>query len=196
MRQTHYLQKLARMVRVNEHNLQSEIRRITSSQRRQRTGAEAETRAVKPLSSSTHEEYCLAVLLQHPELRVQKEDLLPEYFQNTENREIFIAWREADGATSLRDRIDATLREHFDALASRNILGVQIEDKYAEFVLRLKQQFLRSQEEKKATTLALEAETGGTAAELAKLNEVGIKGAQQLGELFARKAQTERKHRR
>ena len=42
---------------------------------------------------------------------------------------------------------------------------------------------------KKAEILALEAETGGTVAELAKLEEQGIEGSIQLGQVFTSKNQ-------
>ena len=42
---------------------------------------------------------------------------------------------------------------------------------------------------KRAGVLALEAESGGTAAELAKLEEQGIEVSVQLGEVFTQKSQ-------
>jgi len=63
------------------------------------------TQARKPLHRSgivpvdtvgynAREEYCLALLVQHPELKKQDEGLKPDYFQSIVNREIYCAvWR-------------------------------------------------------------------------------------------------------
>jgi hypothetical protein len=67
------------------------------------------------------------------------------------------------------------------------LLNTQIEQKYNNCVLRLREKFLRSLETKRAEVLALEAESGGTVAELAKLEEQGIEVSVQLREVFAQR---------
>ena len=146
------------------------------------------TRAVHPLLSSPLEEYYLALLLQHPELRDRSEDLLPEYFENSENREIFIAWQQANDLPSLKEKLDTAIWEHLDALINKNIPANQIDQRYTYCALNLRKKFLQNLEAKKAEVLALEAETGGTAAELAKLEAQGIEVSVQLKEVFTQKS--------
>ncbi|MFC1967007.1 hypothetical protein ACFLWI_08775, partial [Chloroflexota bacterium] len=136
------------------------------------------------------------LLLQHPELKNKSEGHLPEYFENTQNREIFIAWQQTDDLSSLKDKLDATLWEHFDTLTNRNILATQTELRYNNYVLRLREEYLKGLERKREAVFTLEAESGGTGADLAKLEEEGIEPAIQLREVYRSKGQSRSELRR
>jgi len=195
VRQAHYLQKLARLVNVTERKLEAALkgkRPGPSRRRAEEPKQEAITQALRPVFSSPIEEYCLALLLQHPELKGCCQHPSPEYFQNSENREIFVAWQQASDLSSLKDELDTAIWEHLDDLITRSLPPNQIEQKYANCVLRLREGFLRSLETKREAALALEAELGGTAAELAKLEEQGIEVSLQLGEVFTQKSRNVR----
>ena len=202
VRQAHYLQKLARLVKVNERDLEAALRRTRASQDRRlprqvkKLGQESATHTLQPLLSSPIEEYCLTLLLQHPELKEKNGGLPPEYFENSENREIFAAWQETDDPTSLKDRLDIAIWEHLVALINKKMPADQIDQRYSDCVLRLREKFLRGLETKRETALTLEAETEGTVAELAKLKEEGIEVSIQLGEVFTQKARRGQKQRR
>ena len=190
VRQAHYLQKLARMVNVTERNLEAALKRIKPSRGRRQAEEprqEAIAQALRPVFASPLEEYCLALLLQHPELKDSSQHPSPEYFESSENREIFVAWQKVDSLSSLKKKLDPTIREYVDRLAAKSLPPNQIEEKYANCVLRLREKFLRSLATKREAALALEAELGGAAAELAKLEEQGIEVSVQLGEVFAEK---------
>ena len=190
VRQAHYLQKLARLVNVTERNLEAALKRIKPSRGRRQAEEprqEAIAQALRPVFASPLEEYCLALLLQHPEVKGSSQHPLPEHFENSENREIFVAWQKVDDLSSLKEQLDPAIREYVDRLAAKSLLPNQIEEKYADCVLNLRKEFLRSLETKREAALALEAELGGTAAELAKLEEQGIEVSVQLGEVFAAK---------
>ena len=190
VRQAHYLQKLGSLVHVNERSIEASLRRIKPSQGRRQAeelSQETITRALRPLLSSPLEEYCLALLLRHPELKDKSEGLSPEYFENSENREIFVAWQKASDLPSLKEGLDITIHEHLDSLINKNLPTNQIERKFADCVLRLRREFLRSLESKRAEVLALEAESGGIGADLAKLEEQGIEVSVQLGEAEVRR---------
>ena len=60
----------------------------------------------------------------------------------------------------------------------------QLEQRSADGVLRLHEKFLRNMEMKKERVLALEAESGGIAAEIAELQEYGIEVGQELRKIF------------
>ena len=190
VRQAHYLQKLARLVKVNERSIEAALGRIKPSQARRRVKEpEAMARPLHPLLSSPAEEYCLALLLQHTELKAGCQGLLPEYFENSENREIFIAWQQVNDLPSLKERLDTTIWEHLDSIINKSLPANQIEQKWANCILRLREKFLRSLERKREEVLVLEAESGGTAAALAKLEEQGIEVSTGLREVFAQKNQ-------
>ncbi|MBA7576173.1 hypothetical protein ES708_18010 [subsurface metagenome] len=199
MRRAHYLQKLAPLAGVSLSVLEDILRRGRPRQGRHKSkepSQERVTQALHPLLSSPVEEYCLALLLQHPELKGRNEGLSPEYFENSENREIFTAWQQANDLSSLKDGLDSAIWEHLDSLITRSLPANQIEQKYANCVLRLREKFLRSLEVKRAGVLALEAESGGTAAELAKLEEQGIEVSVQLGEVGTQKSRGSQEQRR
>jgi len=188
IRRDHYLTKLAESVGASYHNLEAALSRIKPDRRVREPKEEAIARAKYPLLSSPIEEYCLALLLQHPELKDRQEGLSLEYFENSENREIFIAWQRSDKIESLKERLEPATHEHLDSLLTRNLLSTEIEQKYAECALRLREKFLRSLAAKIEAVLALEAQSGGRAADLAKLKEQGIEVNIQLGEVFAQKS--------
>jgi DNA primase len=195
VRQAHYLQKLTRLVKVSEQSIEAALRKIKPGQGRRQAkqpGQESVAHALQPLLSSPVEEYCLTLMLQHPELKNSSQGLLAEYFENTENREIFTAWQRVGDLPSLKAELDTTIWEHLDSLTTRNLPPTsQTERQYSftDCILRLREKFLRNLEIKKEAVLALEAESGGTAAELAKLQEQGIEVSIQLGEVFAQKGQ-------
>ena len=193
VRRAHYLQKLARLINVTERHLEAAIRRIRPSPSK-RWGEEPKQEAaqrLRPFLSSPIEEYCLALLLRHPELKESCQHPLPEYFENSENREIFTIWQQVSDISSLKERLDSAIWEHLnyllDYLDKRGVPVVQIEQKYADCVRNLREKYLRSLEAKRAELFALEAELGGTGADLVKLKEEGIETSNQLLEVFTQK---------
>ncbi len=185
IRRAHYVQKLARLAGVAERAVEATLDRMKATPRVRKQKSEPLTHAVQLPSI---EEQCLALLLKHPELRDRDAGILPEYFENSENREIFIAWQKADDLSSLKENLDTTLLEYLENLVNRDILATQLEERYNKYALRLREEYLRGLERKRAVALILEAEVGGTAAELAKLEEQGIEPSRQLREIFNQKA--------
>ena len=194
VRRAHYLQKLAQLVKVSEQSLEATLSRMKRAQpRRQPQQFEKPAtagQALRPLLSSPIEEYCLALLLQHPELKARSQELPPEYFESSENREVFLACQQTEDIKLIRERLDSALHEHFDSLIVKSLPATQIEQKYNDCVLRLREKYLRSLEAKKEAVLAMEAATGGTTAELAKLQEQGIEASSKLREVFAQRDQS------
>ncbi|MFC1980901.1 DNA primase [Chloroflexota bacterium] len=190
VRQAHYLQKLARLVRMSEHHLEaalSQMRPAPGRQKVQRIKQERIARVRRPIFSNSLEEYCLALLLQHPELKNNGADLLPEYFENSENREIFTAWKQAGDLTSIREKLDTTVHGHLDFLINKSLPPSQLEQRFVNSVLRLREAFLRNLEAKRADIFALEADSGGTGADLVRLEEQGIEPSIKLKEVFSQK---------
>lgn len=189
VRQGHYLVKLAALVNVDQKRLQAEMNKTKSAPSHRTKTPEARTQGKRAVLSNPREEYCLALLLRYPELKGQTGSLLPDYFASSENREIFLALLQAGDAAALKERLDESLWEHVDTIAGRDIPPLQIEEKYVDCVLRLKESFLRSLAEKRAETLALEREQGGAAAELARQQEQGLEIEEQLREVLTPKSQ-------
>jgi DNA primase len=191
IRQSHYIQKLAVLLDKDNRTIEAvvnEYKNISAKRKRPESRPEEIARALQPLLSSPKEEYCLALLLQHPELKRREEGLKEEHFENSENREIFIAWRQSDKIEEIKERLEPAIHEHLDHLATRQLLSNNLEQKYAQCALDLREKFYRNLKNKQEAVLDLEAQSGGTAAELAKLEELGTEVNSQLGEVLAQKS--------
>jgi len=189
LRKAHYRLKFAQLSNISEQDVEAALSRIKPDRRAKETRPQAVARAAQPILSSPVEEYCLALLLQHPELKAECQNLSPEYFESSQNREIFATCQQADDWSSLKERLDAAIHEHLDSLMSKNLPATQLNRRWAECTLRLQETYLRRLEARKKEVLALEAQTGGPAAELAKLEEQGIGTSIQLREVQTQKSQ-------
>jgi hypothetical protein len=129
------------------------------------------------------EEYCLALLLQYPELSNAAQELSVEHFENPVNREIFAQWRCYGDNTEMKKQIAPSLLEHLDYLLGKPILEqTTSKQQYAlsDCVLRLQERKLKKREAEKAIMLEVTREQEGTAAELAKLDEQGTSSSEQI----------------
>ena len=195
VRRAHYVQKLARLVRVSERSLEAALRRTKARRSVKEPVQETVTHALHPLLSSPVEEYCLALLLQHPELKAHCQSLLPEYFENSENREIFVAYMRANEVKLIKEELDSAFYEYINSLIEKSLPPAsQAEPGKAltDCISRLQEKFLRNLESMREAVLALEAESGGTAAELAKQREQGIEVSTELREVFAQRVRGSR----
>ncbi len=185
VRRAFYLQKLARMLGVTDSSLEAAMRkRGVGSAKQGIKAAGTEAKVKETLFKSATEEYCLALLLRSPELRVTGQDLTPEYFQNSENREIFVAWRDKNGTLDeIKQEVDITIHDHLSELVNKNIPPTGIEKKYADIVLRLREEFLRNLERKREALLSGDADS---TEELARSKEVSAE-LKQIFEMRARR---------
>jgi len=190
VRKAHYIQKLARLAKVSERVIEAELSRMRSRpeiRRAQTPPQEAVTRTIRPLMSTRLEEDYLALHLQHPELKGRRADLSTEYFERSENREIFTAWQQATNVSELKEKLDISIHEYLDSLLNQSLLSDRIEQRDDDYTRRLQERYYKNEEARKADRLALEAESGGTIAELAKQKAEGIEPALRLKEIYTQK---------
>jgi DNA primase len=134
------------------------------------------------------EEYCIALLVQYPELKKQDEGLLPDYFQSIINRELYCACLATDDTMALKDRLEQSVREKLDNIIAKPIPAERVADRFTECALALRRAYLINQEAMRAEVFAnVEAENGSPGAALARLQEEGIEPSVQLKNVFARK---------
>ena len=62
------------------------------------------------------ETFPLTLLIRHPDLRDSASSLRPEFFQRSENREVFQKWAECSTIEEMKEDMDVLLREHVDVL--------------------------------------------------------------------------------
>jgi len=186
IRRDHYLTKLSKLAGISYNKLEGVLKTYLKP-KPQKRGVEPAAPTLITGASSPREEYCLALLLQNPELKKLDEGLVPDYFQNVVNREIYCACLETDDTIALKERLEPSVREKLDTITTKHTPADRIAAKYAECVLALRKAFLVNQESMKAEVFAMEAETGGTGAALTRLKEEGMETTIQLKNVFARK---------
>lgn len=109
VQQTHYIQKLARMVRMEETDIRRQLQNFGKTQRRRPAEPIVEESTAEPTPwVFTLEEQCLATLLRHPEWLDKANKLLidlalrplqEEDFARAENRALFAAWQHFPAGT-------------------------------------------------------------------------------------------------
>ena len=188
-RQDHYLHKLADLTGTSYQKLETALSRMKTDRRAKEPRPRAMERALRPILSNPVEEYCLALLLQHPELKADSKNLSAEYFESSQNREIFAACQRAEDWSSLKEELDDAIHGHFESLVNKSLPATKVDQRWGECTLRLLEQHLRRLESKRTEMLSLEAQSGGSAAELAKLEEQGIETSVQLRKVLSQKSQ-------
>jgi len=194
VQQSHYLRKLARELKVEESAIKAALRESKIGRKRPQLGKPSDqSHLAHQLVSSPIEEYCLALILQYPELRPLARELSPEHFECTENREVFVKWQHSSDISNLESKLDTSLLEHLYYLVNKIFPpAVRGNAKTRQFdlancILRLQEKLSRKLETEKETMLEVEREKGGTRSELSKLEEQGIDSGQQLQEVFIKK---------
>ncbi len=190
IRRARYLQKLAELVKVQAKQLEIVISRNNpKAKARESTPADTEISTLirHRMLTSPVEEYCLALLIQHPELRVKCEAILTDYFEDSSNQVILGALLGGEEG-EIEDKLAPEIWEKIDQLKAKVLPEDSLEQKFTACVLRLREKYLRNREVEKEAVLALEMESGGTTAELTKLREQGIEGSSELKKVFYEKA--------
>ena len=192
----HYVEKLARELKIKTLDVEAALQKVRTARGRPQLSKPTEqSRLARQFVSSPSEEYCLALLLQYPELRplAQDQELSPEHFESTENREVFVKWQHSSDISNLENKLDTGLLEHLYYLVKK-IFPPAIQeseqtrhDALDDCILRLREELSRKLETEKEAMLELEREKGGISSELSKLEEQGIKSGQQLQDVFVKK---------
>jgi DNA primase len=189
IRRAHYLQQLSRIVGVGVRELEATIKKnVEYNKYANKKDKTLPSAIIRPAYSQPIEEYCLTLLLQFPKLKSFKSKLKTEYFENSENREIFIALSQAEDFEQIKNNLDFTLRDYLDNLVKKEVPSDKIEQKMSACTLRLHEKFLRGLEMKREVIFAAEAASKGSIAGLTKLEEQGIGVSNELREVFTKKS--------
>jgi DNA primase len=189
-KQDHYVQMLAQKFNISYRVITDELKKLKTlaKKRSSRKMANKTIQVLNAVSSSNPiEEYCLALLLKYPDLRAESEGLSPEYFEYTENREIFLNWRQSSQQEKIESILDTSLHQHLGNLVGKNMpdtLDINEGDRKRDLnncIIRLQEKWLRNLEAKKAELLA---ETDGVAEQLAILEKQGIEESRKLKQVF------------
>jgi DNA primase len=188
----HYVQKLARLTGVDEQPLALAFKRARPF--KQKREAAPQPSALIPFISSASplEEYCLFLLIRYPELRGWADELSADYFEHSENRELFLAWRNAPDLDSMRRGLEKALQEYLEALLTKALPPINertCEDALADCVHRLQERWLRGLKLKEELLIS-DAQSEGDATGLEKQQELELSvktTSTQLGKVFLHK---------
>jgi len=190
----HYVEKLARALKIRTSDIEVALQKLKTARKRPQLSKPTEqSRLARQFVSSAIEEYCLALLLQYPGLRPLAQELSPEHFESTENREVFVKWQHSSDISDLESGLDTSLLEHLYYLVNKIFPPAIRESErtrhfdLANCILRLQEKLSRKLETEKEATLEIEREKGGISSELSKLEEQGINSGQQLQDVFVKK---------
>ena len=152
--QDRYFRRLAELMGVSEAALEASIGRPQRRRAPGGRGGGAPPRAsASPLSMANRdplEEYCLSLLLQHPELGERGIDISPDYFDLSENRDVFIKWAECTTIEDIKGSLPPDLTEHFQTLLSMENPPSNVKERAKALegvVNRLKERFFKVQEQ-------------------------------------------------
>ncbi len=192
--QNSYVEKLARALKIKTSGVEAYLQKPKTARKRSQLSETTEqARLARQLVSRPIEEYCLALLLQFPELSHLAQELSSEHFESTENREVFVKWQHSSDIPDIENTLDTSLLEHLYCLLSK-IFPPAIQESertrhsvLVDCILRLQEKLSRKLETEKEAMLEIEREKGGISSELSKLEEQGINSGQQLQNIFVKK---------
>jgi DNA primase len=179
IRRDHYLTKLSKLAGISYNKLEGVLKAYLKP-KPQKRGVESTSPSLLTTTSSPREEYCLALLLQHPELKNQDEGLQPDYFQSIVNREIYCTCLEADDTIALKERLEPAVREKLDELLALPQPADRIDSRYHDSVLRLKRDFLQNQQLIREEIFNIVSQSEGKGADIERLKQEGLELNNQL----------------
>ena len=179
---THYLQRLARLLKVDERTLLWQMRAKSPKGRRGVRDRDAEVPA-QGGEATTLEAYLLSLLLESPALSVESRvDLSEDDFFDTENREVFAALREWVREHGEMDQagfvagLDTSLQGRVELLQSQQrgeppLSLAQAEESFAKAVWRMRRE--RSERlQHECSSLILDAQERGDSEAIRSYGEV------------------------
>ena len=150
----HYEQRLAQLAQVNEDVVRAELRKPPA--RPSRRGEAAQPSQAPPARREPAEEFLLALLLHHPDLRSNAEGIAQELFLLSEHRAIYHAWLETSDLQSIRDALDEDFAPHLERVLARDLPvleGAHLRAAFEDCVRRI--EWRRLSAAKRASTAAL-----------------------------------------
>jgi DNA primase len=194
VRRAHYLSLLAGRVGTTSADLQYSLAQLKLPQMSTKT-TPTSSQAVSPGVANPIEDYFLALLLKHPELKSECAGFRPEYLESIENREIFGVCLSCENPALFKEMLDPAVWDRYQQIAATTVVEDRLAERLAECVWRLEEKHLKSSATKIKEILDAESDRG-SAAELLRYKEQGLSLDSRLAELFKRKEERRRSPRR
>ncbi|MHB8085244.1 MAG: toprim domain-containing protein, partial [Dehalococcoidia bacterium] len=198
VRRAHYVQKIAALLKMDQKRIHDDFNNLLNQEKKGKTSRGSKvirSYAGQAESSRPIEEYCLALLLQFPDMRPAGMKLSAEYFEHPENKDILLKWRGNTDVDSFAASLDPAIHDYLDHLMAvgkqfPSSLGQSKRER--EYVLgdcinRLQERYVKNLEINKKLILIEEKEKSDSEGELAKLKELGIDESPQLRDIFKKR---------
>jgi len=166
-RQDGYMERLETMFGVNRRTLEEIIgvnrRQLLAKQKGidfRASRGDVNVPQMALMGNDPLEEYTLALLFQDDLLLEKNNDLQLEFFQRSENREVFRIWMDCGTIGKLMDKVEGTLLESVQALCDRELPPMDSKertDAFHQCARRLEERYLR---ELKSHEGFLQSQTG------------------------------------
>jgi DNA primase len=195
VRRAHYVQKLSILLELDERFVRDALFSLQAQDKKSRhprASKIVKNVADKSKASRTIEEYCLALLLQFPDLQEAGMKLSADYFEHSENKDILFKWLKNHDAEWIIANLDPAMHEYFDylRLSYRQFPPSLVQNKRErqmalnDCVNRLQEIHIKNLELKKKSILSEDNDPGNEEQQLTKLKEQGINESQQLKDIF------------
>lgn len=175
--QAHYLQRLSRLVGVDERSLAASLGKLKRPFKpRQKEEMEQPSKSIPSLFPRDRlAEHCLSLLVRYPHLRSYAAGLSADFFPHSENRQLFLAWSDTADLDSMRGRLERSLQEYVDTLVEKPLPPMSEEeqkDALTDCIRRLEERWLQDLKTKEKA-LVSDAQAEGNTAELEELQQLG-----------------------
>ncbi len=198
VRRAHYVQKFASLLQLDERFIRDALFGIQSQtikSRAKKLSMAIKNISVEMTSSRNLEEYCLALLLQFPDLHEIGATIQPDYFEHSEIKDILIKWLENRDVNWILDNIDPTMYDYYNYLLTYKryfapSLSESKQDRQIalkDCINRLQERYVRNLELKKKAILAEEKNAGSAESQLSILKEHGIRESEELKDIFKKR---------
>ena len=189
VRRGHYLSLLAGRIGTTTADLQYSLAQLKLPQ----SSAKASTAAaaVPQGPANQLEDYFLAILVKHPELKIAFGDFRTEFLDSIENREIFNLCLMCDDPMLFKEKLDPAVWDRFESITATVVADNRLAERLAECAWRLEEKYLKSAAAKIREILDSESNRG-SAAELLRYKEQGLSLDSRLAELYKRKEERHR----
>jgi len=117
VRRAHYVHKFASLLQLDERFIRDALFGIQSQtikSRSKKLNMALKTISAEMASSRSLEEYCLALLLQFPDLHEIGMTIQPDYFEHAEIKDILIKWLKNHDVNWILNNLDPAMHEYYN----------------------------------------------------------------------------------
>lgn len=184
---------MAEIVSTSQNRILERLKKLKNETRNAKV-TEKEAPSGQAPKNPALEEYALSLLFTSAEVTRFAYNLHPEYLEIPQYRELLAIYNQSAEKDNLRPCLDENLRKYYDNLMNKNPANDNIEDKFYDLCLRLRERYLRNLAVK--LNQALSEINQPETTEYQALNDQCVKVNEELRSVFSLKDRRNQKQRR